>query len=376
MLVNNAANDQRHAYEDVTVEYWDERMATNLRHQFFAIQAVAPLMRAAGGGSIINFGSISWHAGQGGMPAYTTAKAGGRGADQRHGARPRRHGIRVNCVIPGWIMTQRQIDLWLTPEAEANLLRAQCLKTKLVPGGCGAAGAVAGRRRQPDVHRPVVGGGRRTALERLRADPNCSNVMALVRTTAASPCRDRWPDEPGHDVERPHSASAIQLPWNPSGTRAGRCTVAAGSPPRSPAFSTTRRCCRRADYTRTRSAIRHPRPRPVARHEYRLGRNVVGAVIVPDHRAGLHIVPVHGSDPAFRAPRRCCRHSDTSARSGDRHTGETPAGTGDDVRFTRVLPGCSVQRSKLLLNPSGPWRGDRTCAGRNHVDTVLPSSRS
>ena len=75
VLVNNAANDQRHGYEDVTVEYWDERMATNLRHQFFAIQAVAPMMRHAGSGSIINFGSISWHTNQGGMPAYTSAKA-------------------------------------------------------------------------------------------------------------------------------------------------------------------------------------------------------------------------------------------------------------------------------------------------------------
>ncbi|MFL5282051.1 MAG: SDR family NAD(P)-dependent oxidoreductase, partial [Rhodopila sp.] len=72
VLVNNAANDQRHSWEDMTVEYWDERMATNLRHQFFAIQAVAPQMRAAGGGSIINFGSISWHTSQGNMPAYTT----------------------------------------------------------------------------------------------------------------------------------------------------------------------------------------------------------------------------------------------------------------------------------------------------------------
>src|SRR5262249_42005486 len=75
VLVNNAANDQRHRFEEVTVDYWDERMATNLRHQFFAIQAVAPMMRAAGGGSIINFGSVSWHSLQGGMPAYTTAKA-------------------------------------------------------------------------------------------------------------------------------------------------------------------------------------------------------------------------------------------------------------------------------------------------------------
>ena len=133
VLVNNAANDQRHGYQDVTVEFWDERMATNLRHQFFAIQAVAPMMQAAGGGSIVNFGSISWHASQGGMPAYTTAKAAVEGLTKGMARDLGPHGIRVNCVIPGWIMTQRQIDLWLTPEAEDNLLRAQCLKTKLVP---------------------------------------------------------------------------------------------------------------------------------------------------------------------------------------------------------------------------------------------------
>ena len=133
VLVNNAANDQRHDYADVTVDYWDERMATNLRHQFFAIQAVAPMMRAAGGGSIINFGSISWHASGGGMPAYTTAKAGVEGLTKGMARDLGPDGIRVNCVIPGWIMTQRQIDLWLTPEAEENLLRMQCLKTKLLP---------------------------------------------------------------------------------------------------------------------------------------------------------------------------------------------------------------------------------------------------
>jgi len=133
VLVNNAANDQRHAWQDMTVEYWDERMATNLRHQFFAIQAVAPQMQAAGGGSIINFGSISWHTSQGNMPAYTTAKAGVEGLTKIMARDLGPHGIRINCIIPGWIMTQRQIDLWLTPEAEANLLQAQCLKTKLVP---------------------------------------------------------------------------------------------------------------------------------------------------------------------------------------------------------------------------------------------------
>ncbi len=133
VLVNNAANDQRHAWEDVTPEYWDERLAVNLRHQFFAIQAVAPMMRAAGGGSIVNFGSISWHAGQGGMPAYTTAKAGVEGLTRGMARDLGPANIRVNCVVPGWIMTERQISLWLTPEGEANLLRSQCLKQKLVP---------------------------------------------------------------------------------------------------------------------------------------------------------------------------------------------------------------------------------------------------
>jgi D-xylose 1-dehydrogenase len=133
VLVNNAANDQRHDWQDVTPDYWDERLATNLRHQFFAIQAVAPMMRAAGGGSIINFGSISWRSNQGGMPAYTTAKAAVEGLSKGMARDLGGYGIRVNTVIPGWIMTERQITLWLTPEAEQNLLQMQCLKQKLVP---------------------------------------------------------------------------------------------------------------------------------------------------------------------------------------------------------------------------------------------------
>ena len=133
VLVNNAANDQRHKFEDVTVEYWDERLATNLRHQFFAIQAVAPMMRSAGGGSVINFGSVSWHALQGGMPAYTTAKAAIEGLTRGMARDLGPDRIRVNTVIPGWIMTERQMTLWLTPEAEQNLMQVQCLKEKLVP---------------------------------------------------------------------------------------------------------------------------------------------------------------------------------------------------------------------------------------------------
>jgi NAD(P)-dependent dehydrogenase (short-subunit alcohol dehydrogenase family) len=133
VLVNNAANDQRHNWEDVTVDFWDERMATNLRHQFFAIQAVAPMMRAAGGGSIVNFGSISWHTNHGDMPAYTTAKAAIEGLTKGMARDLGPYGIRVNTVIPGWVMTKRQIDLWLTPEAEANLIQMQCLKEKVYP---------------------------------------------------------------------------------------------------------------------------------------------------------------------------------------------------------------------------------------------------
>ncbi|MGH7041224.1 MAG: SDR family NAD(P)-dependent oxidoreductase [Acetobacteraceae bacterium] len=133
VLVNNAANDQRHRWEGVTPDYWDERLAVNLRHQFFAIQAVAPMMKADGGGSIVNFGSVSWHTGQGGMPAYTTAKAGVEGLTRGMARDLGPDNIRVNCVVPGWIMTARQISLWLTPEAEANLIRSQCLKHKLMP---------------------------------------------------------------------------------------------------------------------------------------------------------------------------------------------------------------------------------------------------
>jgi NAD(P)-dependent dehydrogenase (short-subunit alcohol dehydrogenase family) len=133
VLVNNAAHDQRHKFDEVTVEYWDERLAVNLRHQFFAIQAVAPMMRAAGGGSIINFGSVSWRMRQGGMPAYTTAKAGVEGLTRGMSRDLGPDNIRVNCVVPGWVMTERQITLWLTPEAEADLMKNQSLKQKLMP---------------------------------------------------------------------------------------------------------------------------------------------------------------------------------------------------------------------------------------------------
>lgn len=133
VLVNNAARDDRHDWREVTPEYWDERQATNLRHQFFAIQAVAPGMIDAGGGSIINMGSISWWLGQGGMPAYTTAKSAVHGLTRSMATDLGPHGIRVNTVVPGWVMTERQKALWATPEALAANLETQCLKELIAP---------------------------------------------------------------------------------------------------------------------------------------------------------------------------------------------------------------------------------------------------
>ena len=133
ILINNAAHDERHALESVTPDYWDERMSINLRHQFFAAQAVAPMMKAEGGGSIINFGSTSWMIGQGGMPGYTAAKSAVLGLTRSLARDLGPDNIRVNSIAPGWIMTERQIKLWLTPEGEKELMQRQCLKRKLEP---------------------------------------------------------------------------------------------------------------------------------------------------------------------------------------------------------------------------------------------------
>ncbi len=133
VLINNAAHDERHALESVTPDYWDERMAINLRHQFFAAQAVAPMMKGEGGGSIINFGSTSWMIGQGGMPGYTAAKSAIMGLTRSLARDLGPDNIRVNSIAPGWIMTERQIKLWLTPEGEKELMQRQCLKRKLEP---------------------------------------------------------------------------------------------------------------------------------------------------------------------------------------------------------------------------------------------------
>jgi NAD(P)-dependent dehydrogenase (short-subunit alcohol dehydrogenase family) len=133
VLVNNAARDDRHGWADVTPEYYDERMATNLRHMFFATQTVAPDMIAAGKGSIINFGSNSWFEAVGNMPVYTSAKAAVHGMTRSFARDLGRHRIRVNTVVPGWVMTERQKTLWATPEGIERHLQRQCLPDLIEP---------------------------------------------------------------------------------------------------------------------------------------------------------------------------------------------------------------------------------------------------
>jgi len=133
ILINNAANDTRHKIDDVTEEYWDERMNVNLRHFFFTVQSVKKSMIDNGGGAIINMGSTSWMVGQGGMAAYTAAKSGVVGLTRSFARDLGEFNIRVNSVVPGWVMTQRQMDLWLNDESEKELMKRQCLKEKLMP---------------------------------------------------------------------------------------------------------------------------------------------------------------------------------------------------------------------------------------------------
>ncbi len=133
VLCNNAARDDRHGWAEVTPDYYDERIATNLRHMFFAIQAVAPDMIQAGKGSIINFGSNSWWEASGGMPVYTTAKAAVHGMTRSFARDLGPHRIRVNTVVPGWVMTERQKQLWVTPDKMERQMQRQCLPDPIEP---------------------------------------------------------------------------------------------------------------------------------------------------------------------------------------------------------------------------------------------------
>lgn len=133
VLINNAANDARHSLEHYSVEQWDQGMAINLRPHFFTAQAVLQGMKEIGGGSIINFSSISYMMGNSGYPAYATSKAAITGLTRSLARELGPDRIRVNCLIPGWILTQKQLDEWATPEDLAVHLDKQCLKEHLVP---------------------------------------------------------------------------------------------------------------------------------------------------------------------------------------------------------------------------------------------------
>ncbi len=133
VLLNNAASDTRHDFRTVDEDYWNSRINVNLRHAFFAIQAVYPGMKAAGGGSIVNFGSMSWYECQGGMTGYTTAKAALEGMTRGLARDLGQDNIRINTLIPGWVMTERQLRDWVNEDTLKDIQRSQCLKTPLMP---------------------------------------------------------------------------------------------------------------------------------------------------------------------------------------------------------------------------------------------------
>ncbi len=133
ILINNAANDERHSIDSVTEEFWDDRMNVNLKHYFFTSQSVYKDMKKLGDGKIVNIGSFSWMLGQGNMPGYTTAKSAIMGLTRSLARDLGEFNIRVNCVVPGWIITDRQKKLWLTPEVEKEQLERQCIKRMLMP---------------------------------------------------------------------------------------------------------------------------------------------------------------------------------------------------------------------------------------------------
>jgi len=132
VLINNAANDQRHSIADTTPESWDAGIAVNLKHQFFAAQAVVSDMQKAGGGSIVNLGSVSWMLKMGGMPVYTTAKAAVAGLTRSLARDLGPSNIRVNTLVPGWVMTEKQIRLWLDDAGRAAIARGQCINRPLM----------------------------------------------------------------------------------------------------------------------------------------------------------------------------------------------------------------------------------------------------
>ena len=137
ILINNAANDDRHTVAEVTPEYWNDRLNVNLRHQFFAAQAVVPAMKRAGKGVIINFGSISWHLGMADLVLYQTCKAAIEGLTRALARDLGRDNIRVNTIVPGNVQTPRQMK-WYTPEGEAEIVKSQCIDGRIQPADIAA----------------------------------------------------------------------------------------------------------------------------------------------------------------------------------------------------------------------------------------------
>lgn len=133
VLINNAASDTRHDFRSVTEDYWNERININIRHAFFATQAVYEHMKELGGGSIINFGSMSWYECQGNMTGYTTSKAGVEGMTRGLARDLGADNIRINTLTPGWVMTERQLRDWVDESTAEEINRSQCLKHKLMP---------------------------------------------------------------------------------------------------------------------------------------------------------------------------------------------------------------------------------------------------
>ena len=133
VLLNNAANDQRHTIDQTTPESWDAGVAVNLKHQFFAAKKVSADMKAAGSGSIVNFGSVSWMLKQGGMPVYTTSKSAVQGLTRSLARDFGPYNIRVNTLVPGWVMTEKQQRLWLDDKGRADIARGQCINQPVMP---------------------------------------------------------------------------------------------------------------------------------------------------------------------------------------------------------------------------------------------------
>ena len=133
VLLNNAANDRRHSIEETTSESWDAGIAVNLKHQFFVVQNVIADMKELGCGSIVNFGSVTWMLKQGGMPVYSAAKAAIQGLTRSLARDLGPFNIRVNTLVPGWVMTEKQLRLWVNDAARADIARGQCINQPLLP---------------------------------------------------------------------------------------------------------------------------------------------------------------------------------------------------------------------------------------------------